>query len=432
MPHPSGNIDLRHVAATALIWSMLQVCAHASPGFDQQTLSFEQAMRLAEQHAPELQASAHTVNAARLAIQASGQLPNPKLFAGVENLPVTGNEAGRFTKDPMTMQKVGIMQDIPNAAKRKADVAMQQANLAIATSSQAHVWHQLHIDTAMAWVDCYFLQRRLALFNQMDAQNKALGNAVQGEIAAGQAMLPDHVLARQAAIQLADQRDDTQRDLIKASAVLQRFTQTDLTDKPLMVGGQLPDWHIDANRLQRQLQQSPYIQMLAAQGQLADAQIAAAQAKNKPDIGVEVAWQHRAPAYGDMLALQASVELPVFSSRRVVPQIQSAELNRLAVADQQAAQLREQQANLQGQLALYQTLQAQANRARQQSVPLAATKATLALNSFKAGKGSLSAVMMARKEAIEAQLRALELEHQQAVTAANLYYSFDRVAAPAN
>ena len=50
----------------------------------------------------------------------AGELPDPRLKLGLENLPVTGSGRFRYDYDFMTQRSVGIAQEFPNAAKRSA------------------------------------------------------------------------------------------------------------------------------------------------------------------------------------------------------------------------------------------------------------------------------------------------------------------------
>ena len=77
-------------------------------------------MRLAEQQAPSLAARQAVLDSANDAIEPAGQLPDPELVAGIDNLPVTTGDAFSLTHDFMTMRKVGVMQTFTRRAKRDA------------------------------------------------------------------------------------------------------------------------------------------------------------------------------------------------------------------------------------------------------------------------------------------------------------------------
>jgi len=83
-------------------------------------LSFDAVLELAQRNAPDLTAQTASVDAAQAAVIAAGRLPDPKLAIGVDNVPATGADQWSLTRDFMTMQKIGVMQDIPNSKKRHA------------------------------------------------------------------------------------------------------------------------------------------------------------------------------------------------------------------------------------------------------------------------------------------------------------------------
>lgn len=87
-----------------------------------QPLTLDTALKLAEQYAPTLRVNSAQIEGAENVVLASGILPNPKLFVGLENYPISGDASWSVTQDGMTMQKIGVMQDFPNRAKRQAEV----------------------------------------------------------------------------------------------------------------------------------------------------------------------------------------------------------------------------------------------------------------------------------------------------------------------
>ena len=50
----------------------------------------------------------------------AGALPDPKLRFGIDNLPITDSDRFRYDRESMTMRRIGVMQEFPNAGKRDA------------------------------------------------------------------------------------------------------------------------------------------------------------------------------------------------------------------------------------------------------------------------------------------------------------------------
>ena len=76
---------------------------------------------------------------------------------------------------------------------------------------------------------------------------------------------------------------------------------------------QAPSIHLDTSKLYHHLHQHPELKAFQAEKQTAEAKLKQAQALQKPDWGIELAYQHRAPEFGDMIGVQLTTELPVFS-----------------------------------------------------------------------------------------------------------------------
>ena len=85
-----------------------------------QALTLEQALSQAQQQAPLLKASAAGVQAAEQARIPAAALPDPQLRLGLQNVPIESDDRLRLNREPMTMQMVGLMQEMPSRAKRDA------------------------------------------------------------------------------------------------------------------------------------------------------------------------------------------------------------------------------------------------------------------------------------------------------------------------
>src|SRR5690606_28945986 len=91
-----------------------------------QPVSYEDALQLALREQPAVQAGEARTEARRETARAATQLPDPRLMAGITNFPVTGPVAFDPTGDMMTMLEVGVEQEIPNLARRRALAGVAQ------------------------------------------------------------------------------------------------------------------------------------------------------------------------------------------------------------------------------------------------------------------------------------------------------------------
>jgi outer membrane protein, heavy metal efflux system len=387
------------------------------PALSQAGLSLEQATQLARDQAPALVAQRNTLAGAQAAQQAAATLPDPRLTLGVDNLPISGPDRGRLTSDSMTMQRIGLMQEVPNGAKREARANVAQARIAREQALLEVARLAVQRESALAWLAVYYTERRLAELKALDTENRVLLDTLGPRIAAGKAMPSDRVMAQQEALALADRRDDAMRDLAKARSALRRWVGA-RADEPL--AGEPPPASVDAHAvrlgLHRHAELAPYEAMRS--GALAD--VNEASAERKGDWAWEVVYSRRGAQYGDMVSFQVSLDLPWQRDQRQEPQL----LAKLRDVDRIEAEreelLRRHREEVESQLAELQALEAQRARLQASGQPLAAERVALALASYQAGRGDLSAVLAARREAVETGLRLIDLDMQRAALSVRL------------
>src|SRR6188472_3806542 len=101
--------------------SIVAICAcfHFSSVAHAEPVSHDDAVRIALERAPMLKAQARRLDAAHQAVTSAGRLPDPELIFGIENLPIEGPDAYSIGSDFMTMRRIGVMQPLPNGAKRE-------------------------------------------------------------------------------------------------------------------------------------------------------------------------------------------------------------------------------------------------------------------------------------------------------------------------
>ncbi|CAM5380417.1 CzcC family heavy metal RND efflux outer membrane protein OS=Stutzerimonas stutzeri OX=316 GN=CXK95_09345 PE=3 SV=1 [Stutzerimonas stutzeri] len=405
--------DIRARAAVA-------ACALALPAAAS-ALSFDEALALAQQQAPSLQAEAAKLQAARSDAVPAGELPDPKLLLGVQSVPIEGNDRWSLDRDGMTMSMVGLMQDVPNRDKRRARVEVANAGIQRAAAERAVEALNVRQATAQAWIASHAIERKLATFDALYAENRLLGETVRARIAGGRGQAADSVLPRQEAALLDERADELQRQRRQARAALARWIG-EAASEPLE--GSVPHWPLDAPALQRELHRHPQLQAYTPMTQQAQARIREATAEKKPDWSWEVDYLRRGQEFGDMVNLQVSFDLPLFTSTRQNPRIAArhAELNQLE-AEREALE-RQFAEQLDNELAELDRLQRALTRTREVLLPLARERSELSLADYRAGRGELETLLAARRELIETRLKEIDLEGQQAIAASRLYFAY--------
>lgn len=397
----------------------LSIGAFAAPA--RATLSFDEALAAAEARAPELTARRRAIDAAEDSRRAADSLPDPKLVLGLDNVPVDGPDRWSLDRDFMTMRRIGVMQDVPNAAKRRA-----RADLAAATAEREKATFTvdrltLRRDAALAWLGRYYLERKLALFEELDRENRTLIATAQARLAGGQGMAADLTMARLDVAVFADRRDDLTRELTRTKATLARFVG-DAADEAL--AGNPPRFGIDAAQLRSQLHLHPELAVFDPMAAQATAETQEAQAAKRPDWGVELAYQKRGEPFSNMASLQFSFDLPLFGASRQDPRIAAKLAEEARVASEREAMRRKHAEDLEGWLADYAAVSEKLHRGRDTVVPLAREKADLMLAAYRASKASVTQALSARRELIEASIRVIELEAELAAIGAKLTYLY--------
>ncbi|MFC5698564.1 TolC family protein [Pseudomonas sp. GCM10022186] len=385
------------------------------------SLSLDEALQLAERNAPSLSAQAARLDEAKNAAIPAGELPDPKLALGLQNVPIEGEDRWSLDRDFMTMQMVGVMQEVPNRDKRRARVETAKASIDRATAEAEAERAKVRRETALAWIATYTSERKLARFDDFFRENRLLAEAVRARLAGGRGQAQDAVEPRQEAAELAEQQDDLVLQVAQARAALKRWIG-DAAAEPL--AGDFPRWPIDAPRYLQALHRHPELAAYEPMAREAEAQVREAEAAKKPDWSWELDYQRRGREFGDMMTVQFTFDLPVFAGSRQDPAIAArrAQVNRLE-ADREA-QLREHGQQLEADLADYQRLERAVSRSRSTLVPLAEEKVSLALAGYRAGNTELASVITARRELVRARLKEIDLQGLKALAAARLYFTY--------
>jgi len=384
-------------------------------------LTFDDALRLAQTKAPQLEAREAAVAAAQSNALPAGALPDPKLVLGVDNLPVNGPDAYSVSRDFMTMRRIGVMQEFPNGAKRKARVAVAQDKVAVAEAQTRITRLTILRETAIAWIARKTVEQELAHMDDLRAENRLLDSAVKAMLAGGKGTATDAVMPRQEAALIEDRADALRTRREQAIATLKRWIGA-AAEEPLQ--GTSPDWPISHDVLAHSMHRHPELTEFDSKERMLDAEIGEAQAEKKPDWALELAYQQRGPQFSDMVSMQVSFDLPIFPGSRQDPKIAAKRAERAGLDAEREATLREHTAMLESDLAEHRRLANAVKRQREVLLPLADEKVALAMAAWRGGKGSLAEVIAARREHIDTELQVIELEGQRRQVAARLYYAY--------
>ena len=410
MPLRIPNMRLPIVLASLLVAGGSQ----AAP------LTFAAALDAAQQTSPTLQARALQVQSARAASRAAGALPDPKIAFGLDNFPVSGPPARRFNGDSMTMARVGVMQDVPNGAKRAAERTRAQTDIQVAGAAEQVGARDVRSATALAWINLYYAERRLSAIDELLKGLEPLWNSAPSAVASGAARPAQPLEAEQMRADLQDRRSEILATVGRARADLVRWTG----DPQAEVAGSPPGFEVDATTLRAGLIGHPRLAEREAMTAQAQADVRLARAQKRPDWSFELAYQRRDPMFGDMVSAGVTVTLPLFAARRQDPLIASKVASAAQSQAEAEATRHELAAQLEAGLADHLMHHEQWSRAKDVLLPLAKRRADLETASYGAGRGGLTDVLQAFTALANAQLTLLDREAAVAADAATLVLSY--------
>lgn len=413
---------IRSLLAAALLAHVAGALRAAEP------LSLREAQQLAAARSGQLLAQDASTKAAREMAVAAGQLPDPVLKLGVDNLPVSGPDRLSLGRDFMTMRRIGLMQELPRAEKRQlkaegfereAERAQAQRQMALATVQQG---------AALAWLERYYTQAMRALVQQQIEETRLQEQGANIAFREGRGAQADVFAARAAQIELEDRLSQIDRQARGANLMLVRWIGTDahraLSGAPELktLRGHNGVNNPDAMLSGEELRQHPKLAVSSAALEAAETQARLAQANTKSDWTVEAAYQQRGPAFSNMVSIGVSIPLQWDPKNRQHRDIAA----KLAAVDEARANdeetRRAYEAEVRSLLNDWQNGKERVARYTDQMIPVVGQRSAAALTAYRIGKGDLASVLAARRDEINTRIQTLTLELETARLWAQLNY----------
>jgi cobalt-zinc-cadmium efflux system outer membrane protein len=385
----------------------------AAPPALAQFVGYDEALQSARKQQPMLQAGALRIEGRQDAAQAAGALPDPRLRAGILNLPVTGPAAFELDRQLPTQLAIGVEQEIPNLAKRRARSDVANIDIQVAQARLGLAERQVDVDAGTAWIALHFAQRGLLLAQSALTDLRGLVPVANSAVASGSARPAESLAIRRELLGIEDAITSIEADREIAQARLSRYIQS--VDP--VAQGAAPAPELDTALLRLALEANPELQLADVTQDRAEAGIRLAQAEKRPDFGVNVSYGRRDSGFGDAVSVMGSVTLPIFAGRRQEPRIAAAESEAAAARFDRDDQFRGLIAQFEADLAQWRSAARQWERARDELLPLARNRAALESASYAAGRADLIDVIAAKSAIALLELDILNRE-QAAVAAA--------------
>lgn len=395
------------------IWvlaSFIFICAWPATAAEA-PLTFAEAQRLAVTHSRQLPAQEASITASREMAVAAGQLPDPILKLGVENLPVEGADRFSTTRESMTMRTVGIMQEFTRAEKRqlRSERFTHEAEKARIEKSAALA--AIQRDTALAWLDAHYLQAILHSSQEQLAQARLEIQAAETAYRSGRGNQADIFMARSSLSMLEDRNDELKLRLRSAQLALSRWTGVGAS-----TSGQPPadTLRLDPASLERELAAYPQIAALGKQEDIAQTEARLAQVNRKPDWSLEFGYSQRASRYGNMVSIGVSVPLQWDRGNRQDRELAASRARAEQAAAQRDEASRAYLAEIKTMHAAWQTGLARSRRFQQDLLPQEKNRTQAMLAAYRGGRSSLNEVLAAQRNEFDARLQLLQLQAETA------------------
>ncbi|MEO8344179.1 MAG: TolC family protein [Betaproteobacteria bacterium] len=393
---------------------MAMFCASlVAPVNAQGTLSLEQALMLARNRSQSLVAQDAAASAARDLSVIAGQLPDPVLTVGINNLPVNTSDRFSLTDDFMTMRSIGVMQEFTREDKRMARMARYDREAEVAMAGRELALANLERDTAVAWLDRYYQEAIRSLLTRQRDEAKLQVEAAEIAYRSSRGPQVDVIAARAAVAMIDDRIDQSDRQVLTARTMLARWIGAAAGDT-LDAAPATEFVPLRTTELETQLAHHPAIAVLAKQEEVAKAEADIARASKQADWSLALTYSQRGPSYSNMVSVNVSFPLQWDQRNRQDRDVSA----KLALADQARAQreelLRTHTAETEAMLQEWQSNRERFVRYDQTLIPLAAQRTQAALTAYRGGSGNLTAVLDARRNEIDTRIDRVKLESDTA------------------
>ena len=398
----------RFLQAAAALAALLPVLASAG------SLGLEQALQLAAQRSATARAARAGVTSASEAARAAGQLPDPMLSVGIDNVPVTGPDRLRTTADFMTMKRVGISQEWVSAGKRASRQAAFEALVGREQLAQQVALADTRLQTALAYLDTYFAGESLKLTVLTE-------HHVHEEAEAAKARLASSTGTSQEVLQLAaargvaeDESAEVQQLEAVALAALQRWV------------GERPDT-LRAPSLPALPEEQTYVTghpaVLAAQRdiEVARTEASATAANRNPNWTWQASYAQRT-GFSDMVSVGVSIPMLVSPAERQDRDTAA----KLALVDKAEASFEEATRRATSEYRALASeakrLAARVERYRASVVLVAQQRTQAALAGYRSNQVPLMTLFEARHAEVDTQRKLLTLQRDLAKVQAQLAF----------
>lgn len=390
----------------------------ANPDAGGPVLGLEEAVARARSDQPSLVAYELEAQASEQAAIAARSLPDLRLMLGVQNFPITGDDAFSPTDDFMTMYMIGIMREQVRRSKREAEAQRIRAEALVSRREGSAKGRQIGRDVMIAWIDAVAARAKQKLLGQLIADLRTGHQVMVAGIPTG-GSTPSLALQADAEIGLQEaELADARRAEARARAELARWIGSAAS---LPLPDTIPQIDLPIAAVRGPLPAHPELEVAQAEQQAALRGVDVARAERKGDISWEVALGLR-PKFGHMLSAQ--VTIPLQRTRRSRQDRLLAEA--LARAAAAGLRLEDTRRDLLGRYGVaaadYEGAEAELTRINRDAIPSLESAFKAAEARYAGGAGTLELPFAIVRQYVEATIQAVDIRARRARAAAEMIY----------
>jgi cobalt-zinc-cadmium efflux system outer membrane protein len=347
----------------------------------------------------------------------------------VDNLPIDGEDQFSFTSDFMTMRKIGVMQSIPNRAKRRLQSELAQRDVAVAEGDLRKMQFDTARAVADAWIARAVAEQSLAQLRELRPESELQATAGRAALASGRASA-GVALASQTLIARLDQRIlEFAQDAEMKRAELARWLG-ETADRPLAAIPTERAMATASEALLAGVAEHAPLAPLAARIAATETEVELARAEKRPDWSTELTYANRGSEFSDMVSLEFRVGLTFFARNRQNPVIAQKLAMLRAEQAERDAEIRMHTAEIRMALAEWHRGSDRLRQYASELIPLARDRSRAAVTAYGAGRAGLASAIEALSDEVDVRLDHVALQGSVARASVFLHLLHDSGVSP--
>lgn len=351
---------------------------------------------------------------------AAGQLPDPLINIGMNNLPV---DSFSFSQEPMTQFRIGVNQFFPRGDTLRIlqdiSVLRSEVNPHLRDDREAAVT----LEVSNLWLSTYFAEQAILLINNDRELFEQLVDITSARYttAAGLARQQDLVRAEVELVRLDDRLAMLRQQQDSNKQRLVEWLPYDSLSLPL--DSVLPFLEVPNTELQSLAQASefflehPIVRAHDKKIEIAQEQVELSRQAFKPSFSVGAGYGYRDDAQtgfnterADFLTLSLNFDLPLFTENRQKPRLRASQYRASATQTERILLIKDLFANYQQALAQLDVLDERAAIFNDTLLGQLADLAEATLASYTADEGDFEEVMRAYISELNAKIELLQID----------------------